>query len=255
MLCKQCGRELPPDQRVCPQCGTAVEETAPGVGPLECVRSSPIFLAAVICMSVSVLFRLFGTFGGNGATAFGTLVGTVILGVILAGLWLVWCSGLDGKAHLMDTGLGLLQGGTLVQLILTAVVFGLADLAALVVAVVGGTGGLEHALEAAGLGSGLSNVFGMGMLVVFLVLAAATVVMVLYSLFSWRSVKMARASQAAGRLVGQPSLYVAVVSFVFAAFSLVALVAGGGNVIQSLAGIGAQVLFGLVILQLREQAA
>lgn len=253
MLCKQCGRELDPGERVCPQCGTAVEETASGVGPLECVRSSPIFLAAVICMSVSVLFLLVGAFGGGAATL-ANLILAAISGVILAGLWLVWCSGLDGKAHLMETGLRLLDGGTLAQLILIAVLFGLADLATLVIAVVGGAGGLEHALEAAGLGSGLSNAFGMGMMVVFLVLVAATVVMVLYSLFSWRSVKMARASQAAGRLVGQPSLYVAVVSFVFAAFSLVTLVAGGGNVIQSLAGIGAQVLFGLVILKLREQA-
>lgn len=253
MLCKQCGRELAPDERVCPQCGTAVEETAPGAGPLECVRSSPIFLAAVICLSVSVLFQLLGVFDGGMALV--NLVLLAVSGVILAGLWLVWCSGLDGKAHLMETGLRLLDGGTLAQLILMAVGFGLADLATLVIAVVGGAGGLEHALEAAGLGSGLSNALGMGMLVVFLVLAAATVVMVLYSLFSWRSVKLARASQAAGRLVGQPSLYVAVVSFVFAAFSLVTLVAGGGNVIQSLAGIGAQVLFGLVILKLREQAA
>ena len=253
MLCKQCGKELDPGERVCSQCGKTVEEAAPGVGPLERVRSSPIFLAAVICMSVNVLFQLFGAFDGGMATL-ASLIVVAISGVMLAGLWLVWCSGLDGKAHLMDTGLSLLQGGTLVQLILMAVCFGIADLAVLVVAVVGGAGGLEHALEAAGLGSGLSNAFGMGMLVVFLVMVAATAVMVLYSLFSWRSVKMARASQAAGRLVGQPSLYVAVVSFVFAAFSLVTLVAGGGNVVQSLAGIGAQVLFGLVILQLREQA-
>lgn len=253
MVCKQCGKDLAPGERVCPQCGTPVEETAPGVGPLEQVRSSPIFLAAVICMSVNVLFALFNAFGGGAGLA--ALVGVAISGVMLAGLWLAWCSGLDGKAHLMDTGLSLLQGVTLVQLILMAVCFGIADLAVLVVAVVGGAGGLEHALEAAGLGSGLSNVFGMGMLVVFLILAAATVVMVLYALFIWRDVKMARASQTAGRLLGKPSLYVAVVCFVFAAFSLVGLVVNTNNVILTLADIGAKVLFGLVILQLREQAA
>lgn len=255
MLCKQCGKELAPDERVCSQCGKTVEEAAPGVGPLEQVRSSPIFLAAVICLSVSVLFQLFGAFGG-GVAALVSLAALAVSGVILAGLWLVWSSGLDaGKAHLMDTGLGLLQGGALAQLILTAVGFGLADLMALVITVIGGAGGLELALIDMGLDPAFSGAFGAGMFLVLLVLAAATAVMVLYALFIWKDVKMARASQAAGQLLDQPSLYVAVLTFAFAAFALVGLVVGGGNAIATLADIGAKVLFGLVILQLREQAA
>lgn len=262
MVCKQCGKELSPRETVCPQCGAPVEEAGryPASGPLESARSSPLFLAAVVCQSVVVLFQLLALAGSSGLMSLGNLMGLVISGVTLAGLWMVWCSGLNLEmSPWMDTGLKLLQGATLAQLILAAVLMGIGCLAAVVIAVAGGavmdSPSMHAALANAGLPPELSGMLGAGVFLVLLVALAATVVLILFFLYSWRGVKLARASLAAGRLVGLPSLYVAVVCFVMAAVGLVGLVVSPGNILSGLANIGAKLLFGLVILQLREQTA
>lgn len=262
MVCKQCGKELSPRETVCPQCGAPVEEAGryPASGPLESARSSPLFLAAVVCQSVVVLFQLLGLARSSGLMSLGNLLGLALSGVILAGLWMVWCSGLNLEmAPWMDTGLKLLQGGTLAGVILAGVL-GISCLAAAVMVVAAGgavmdSPGMHAALANVGFPSELSGMLGAGVFLVLLVALAAVVVLFLFTLYSWRSVKLARASLAAGQLVGRPSLYVAVVCFVMAAVGLVGLVVSPGNVLSSLANIGAKVLFGLVILQLREQTA
>lgn len=278
MFCKNCGAEMADTDKVCAGCGAPVEEapapaqvkTPPVGGPLESVRANPLYLAAVICMSVVAFFQLIGMLQGAGTgamfaqlgadslgavTVLLSLVALAITGVIVAGLWLCWVSGLDGsKAHLMTLGLKLLWPGILAQLIYMGVVMGLAE----IVLLIGAIGVGSYADYGYGYGSVASAATGV-MVVTFILVAAVLALMIVYYLKVLKVLKDAQASDATGKLVGVPSMFVVVVTFVLAGCQLLTLLtsgfAGGLNVLNSLAGIGANVLFGIVMLQFRNENA
>ncbi len=276
MFCKKCGAEMADTDKVCASCGAPVEETpapapvkTPAVGgPLESVRANPLYLAAVICLSVVAFFQLIGMIQGAGAsdmfaalgagslgavTVLASLVALAITGVIVAGLWLCWVSGLDGsKAHLMTLGLKLLWPGVLAQLIYMGVTLGLTEIMLLIAAIgVGSYAGYGY--EYGSMASAATGV----MVVTFILVAAILALMVVYYIKVLKTIKEAQVSDATGKLAGVPSMFVVVVTFVVAGCQLLTLLtsgfAGGLNVLNSLAGIGANVLFGIVMLQFRNE--
>ncbi len=276
MFCKKCGKEVADGTEFCPYCGTVLTGGAPARpagGPLESVRANPLFFAAVICMSVVAFFQLIGLIqGGAGmASSLGALtslgmngiantmgavyvlvalVELAIVGVILAGLWMTWASGLDaGKAPLMAKGLKLIGGGLMANLIYSAVAIGLALLVILLGMIgVGSMGGsYDFPLPEGFLG---------GMVLVFILLAAVLVLMVFFYLHAIKTVKQAQAAVETGYLAEQPSMFLVVVTFVVAGCTLLRMLFGGFgggavSVLNDLANIGAYVLFGLVMLQMR----
>lgn len=297
MFCKQCGKEVAEGAAFCPECGASLGgapapapapapvapaqvKTPPVGGPLESARANPLFFAAVICMSVVAFFQLIGMVDGAnamgqvssmlsmvGAGGIGSGLSTMfilislillaITGVIVAGLWLCWVSGLDGsKAKLMGTGLKMIWAGLLSQLIFYAVVLGLADIILLIGAIAGGSA-LSGARGYGYYSSEANAAIGV-LFLVFALVAAVLALMIVYYLKAMKSVKLAQVSNATGKLAGLPSMFVAVMTFVVAGFSLLSLLFGGFaggalSVLNSLASIGANVLFGIVIIQFRNE--
>lgn len=288
MFCKNCGAEMADTDKVCANCGTPASEspapaptpapapvrvkTPPVGGPLEPARANPLYLAAVICMSVVAFFQLISMIQGAGASdmlaqlgmgSLGTvmvlvsLVALAITGVIVAGLWLCWVSGLDGtKAHLMTLGLKMIWAGALAQLIYMGIFLGLADIVLLIGAIAGGSYANSWESQLYGHSSYASSATGV-LILAFILVAAILALMIVYYIKVLKTVKDAQTSVATGKLAGVPSMFVAVLTFVVAGFQLLVLLFGGlGNAmsaLNSLASIGANVLFGIVMIQFRNQ--
>ena len=289
MFCGKCGKEVADGAAFCPDCGASLAsapapapaaepapapapapapvkvKTPPVGGPLEPARGNILFFVAVICFSVVVGFQLLSSLSSLISSPLAgliELVAAAIPAVILAGLWLCWASGLDGsKAHLMTLGLKMIGIGVLIQLIAGAVAFGLIDLLVLILAVAGGifmdSWEIQRALYQAGLG-GLGGAYTGLMLVIFLFLAAFTALFIIYYVKLMKTVKDAQTSDETGTLTGVPSMLVVVLTFVMAGVSLLSLLFGGLfanplSVLSNLASIGANVLFGIVMLQFRNQ--
>lgn len=295
MFCKQCGKEVADGTAFCPGCGASLGDapapapapaapvrvkTPPVGGPLEPARANPLFFAAIICMSVVAFFQLISMVQGAssmgqlsdmlsmvGADSIGSGLSTVfilvalvmltITGLIVAGLWLAWVSGLDGtKAKLMGTGLKLIWAGMLTQLIFYAIVLGLADIIILIGAIAGGslTGRASHY----GYYSSEASAAVGALFLIFVLVAAILALVIIYHIKVLKTVKQAQISNATGKLTGLPSMFVAVMTFIIAGLALLGLVFGGFaggvvSVLNSLASIGANVLFGIVIIQFRGQ--
>ncbi len=288
MFCKNCGAQMDDTDKVCASCGTPVGgdsapaptpapaparvKTPPVGGPLESARANPLFFAAVICLSVVAFFQLIGmiqgvgvvdTLASMGAGSLGTmtvlvsLIALAITGVIVAGLWLAWVSGLDGaKAHLMPLGLKMIWAGVLAQLIYLSILLGLAEIVLLIGAVAGGSYANSWESQFYGYSAAASSATGI-MILAFILVAAIMALMIIYYVKVLKTVKEAQTSVATGKLAGVPSMFVVVLTFVVAGLSLLGLLFGGfGNAmsaLNSLAGIGANVLFGIVMLQFRNE--
>lgn len=257
-------------------------KTPPVGGPLEPARANPLFFAAVICLSVVAFFQLIGMIQGIGsmgqlgeilsmAGAGGvgdglsaifvlvSLISLAIIGVTVAGLWLTWVSGLDGtKAHLMPLGLKMIWAGILAKLIGDSIVLGLVEIVLLIGAIAGGSYAGSWESQFYGHSSYAASATG-AMVLAFILLAAVMALMIIYYVKVLKTVKEAQTSVATGKLAGVPSMFVAVVTFVIAGFSLLGLLFGGlGNAmgaLNTLASIGANVLFGIVMIQFRSQNA
>ena len=292
MLCTRCGKEIAPGNAFCTGCGapaptsaggafhspTVAPAQAPtpaqrkplsGAGPLEPARSNPLFLIAIICLTVTAVFQLITLIQGItaidqfgdvlemfGVSSLGDMLGeaTTVIAVVLllitwmmvAGLWMTWASGPRGdKRQLMSSGLQLIRASLLIQVIplilLTVFVFLSVPLVAIINRPVGPQSSSRSEVD-------------MGALTLFLV-GLVLALVVFYFLTALRAVKMARIANVTGRLPGMPSLLLAVVSFFFGVVYLLRLPGAGEsgmtNVIEILANTGANLLFCFVIVMFR----
>lgn len=265
MFCKKCGAQMDDSAKVCPSCGAGV--VAAG-GPVEKARANPLFLAAVICMSVVALFQLIGLFQGGqtvsvlssvGAGSAGavmilvSLIALAITAVMLVGLWFVYVSGLNSaNAPMLGKGLHLVNIGVLAQMIYMIVVLAFAALAMLVVIIGGGAIAGEIDSDAGGAVAAL-GVVGLLLLVGFGAL------MVIFYLKSREAVKMAETTVATGTLAGVPAMFVPVMCFVWGGLTVVRMLmsmnSGALTLLNNLASAGAYILFGIVALQYRNENA
>ncbi len=269
MFCKKCGAQMDDGAKVCPNCGASMEAKAPVVagGPVEKARTNPLFLAAVICMSVVALFQLIGVFQGSGqmgsvldmagmggVNALMTLVSLIALAitaVILVGLWFVYVSGLNSaQAPLLAKGLHLTNIGVLAQMIYMIVVLGFAALAMLIVIIGGGSIAGQYSSDA---GGAVAAVGVVGLLI----LGGIGALMVIFYLKVRTCVQMAETTVATGKLTGVPPMFVPVMCFVLGGLTVVSALmsqgAGGVALLNSLASAGAYILFGIVAMQYRNE--
>ncbi len=268
MFCKKCGAQMDDSAKVCPNCGASTEAKPVVAGnPVEKARANPLFLAAVICLSVVALFQLVGVFQGGGqlsgvmdmagmggVNALVMLVGLVslaITAVLLVGLWFVYVSGLNSaQAPLLAKGLHLTNIGVLAQMIYMIVVLGFTALIMLIVAIGGGSLVGQYSSDAGG------AVAAVG-IVGFLLVGGIGALMVIFYLKARAAVQLAETTVAAGKLAGVPVMFVPVMCFVLGGLELVSALmsagAGGLTLLNGLASAGASVLFGIVALQYRNE--
>ncbi len=292
VFCKACGALLGEDERFCPNCGASVDPTpAPAEpepsNPLLSVRSGPLFLAAVICLSVLLLFEIvsaFTTVGalgryldelglGEAAMFTGMRVGAVlgalgdlaIAGVILAGLWMVYASGAgDGKPGELTRGLKLIRGGVLVDMVVMIV--GMAMLAVFLLSML--IGGMTTVFLGAGLTGG--SLAGMdeefltvaGLAVAALGLLVLTVGGAIAKTIFYLKVRAALdgalTTARTGEVTGAPAVYVPVMCFILAGWTgllvLIGVTTGLLPILDAFVASAAYILFGLVALQYRDLA-
>lgn len=312
MFCRMCGSQMGEDEKFCSNCGAPASETpaaptvpevpvtpvaapapvvpapaAPAAGnPLLNARSNPLYLAAVICMSVMAAFSLFNvitTLGvmfsylnnsyyySSDASAAGMVIGATvsalgaltITAIILAGLWLVYASGVGQRKEAnLTRGLKLVRGGMLAQMIYMIVILALAALLILVAVIMGsGMGAYDfddyyygYGYRAAG-----STMAAMGV-VLLLLLAGVGALMIVFYVKVRTALGHALAAAQTGTATGVPSMFLIVMCFVIAGCTLLSIlsVLSGGlssalGVISSLCSAAASILFGIVALQYRNQ--
>ncbi len=269
MFCKKCGAQMDDSAKVCPSCGASTEAKAPVVagGPVEKARANPLFLAAVICMSVVALFQLIGVFQGGGqmgsvmdaagmggANALMTLVSLIALAitaVLLVGLWFIYVSGLNSaQAPLLGKGLHLTNIGVLAQMIYMIVVLSFAVLGMVIVAIGGGAIAGQYSADAGG-ALAAAGIVGA------LLLGGVGALMVVFYLKARAAVQMAESTVAAGKLTGVPVMFVPVMCFVMGGLTVVTMLtsmgAGALTLLNNLASAGSYILFGIVALQYRNE--
>lgn len=301
MFCRMCGSQMGEGEKFCSNCGAPVSETttapaapevpvtpvaapvpaAPVAGnPLLNARSSPLYLAAVICLSVAAAFQLinvfttfsalfsYGDYYMSDASVSGAMIGftlsalagLTITAILLIGLWMVYASGVgQGKEANLVKGLKLVRGGVLAQMIYTIVILALVILLALVVVIMAQDIAASYYhyysyREASG------AVAAVG--VIMMLLAAGTgALMIVFYLKARTALSHALAAAQTGTATGVPSMFVIVMCFVIAGFTVLFLLAnltngsagGGIAVVGNLASIAADILFGIVALQYRNQ--
>ena len=303
MFCRMCGSQLGEGEKFCSNCGAPVGETtaAPAVpevpvapvtppapvapaavapvagNPLLSARTSPLYLAAVICLSVAAVFQLINVFTTMSAlVSYGNyyvsdasvksamigftlsaLAGLTITAILLIGLWMVYASGVgQGKDANLTRGLKLVRGGVLAQMIYMIVILALVVLVALVMILMAQDIAASYYdyynyREASG------AVAAVG--VVMLLLAAGMgALMIVFYLKARTALGHALAAAQTGTATGAPSMFVIVMCFVIAGLTVLLLLAngsagGGIAVISNLASIAANILFGIVALQYRNQ--
>lgn len=271
MFCRQCGTEIGPNDKFCPGCGAILAAPAPAPvagsyiapapgNPLLKTGASPLFLIAVICASVSALLQVISLFVSIGTmrdyvdymewlgvdrdtiavmngtqvvsivVALGTLVITAIL---LIGLWMTYAGSVgQGKLSRLATGLKLVRGGVLAQMIYMIVALAFLAIALLLLAILGGTLGSVidgygsyysydyYEYQSAQAAASMVTVIGVVGLLLALGLGA---LMVIFYLKAHKAAGYALATAQTGVVAGAPSMYLIVMCFISGGLSLVAL--------------------------------
>lgn len=266
-----------------PVAPVAPAPVAPVAGnPLLKARSNPLYLAAVICLSVAAAFQLIGVFttmsmlaaywddfyymseaSANGAMigfALSALAGVTITAIILIGLWMVYASGVgQGKAAGLTRGLKLLRGGVLAQMIYTIVILALAALVILVAVIMGSSMSVYdfddyyygYGSRAAG-----GAIAAVGVMILLL-LAGMGALMIVFYVKARTALGHALAEAQTGKATGAPSMFVIVMCFIIAGCMVLLMLtnnfSNGLGIINNLATIAANILFGVVALQYRNQ--
>lgn len=298
MFCRKCGAAVDEGETICPGCGAPVgvpsapvpapvapAPAAPVVkSPLQAACSSPMFLAAAICLSVTAVFQLIAMFTSTGTVgqisvyldlvddarlgeASGTLMGMGILyllialgllavtAVTLTGLWMTYVSSraADREPGLIR-GLRLVRGGALAEMVCTIVGLSFLAVVFLVVAIMGGcisSGALYLDSDEMVAGALLTAVGVVGLI---LMIGTGAVLTVFY-LEARAALGNALATVKDQTAAQAPSLFLIVVCFVLGGLSLVNMLltgfAGGFRIVGTMAGITADILFGLVAVRYR----
>ncbi len=264
---------------------------APAAGNPLALRSSPLFLVAVICMSVVALFQLIGIFTSVGTMgemsetmdmmgmgeASGALAGVGVLStlvslgtlaitaVILTGLWMTYASGLgEGKPPMLIRGLKLIRGGVMAQMIYLIVVLAFVAIIFLMAAIVGGTMAGSMSSYDYYYDYDRAAAAGMGAATAILVLALVFVLgigalMIAFYVKARSAAGYALTTASTGKVTGVPSMFLAVMCFVVGGLGLLGTLMGGVvlgvmYLLNSLASVAANILFGIVALQYRNRA-
>ncbi len=264
---------------------------APAAGDPLALRSSPLFLVAVICMSVVALFQVIGMFTsigtmgqmseamdlmdmGDASGAFagvGVLTILISLGtlaitaVILTGLWMTYASGLgEGKAPTLIRGLKLIRGGVMAQMVYVIVVLAFCAIILLLAAIVGGTMASSMSsydyyydydrAAAAGFGAATA-VF----VLVLVLVAGIGALMVAFYVKARAAAGYALTAATTGKITGVPSMFLIVMCFVVGGLGLLSTLMGVTllrltYLLNTLAAVAANILFGIVALQYRNRA-
>ncbi len=295
MFCKKCGAAVNEGETACPVCGASVCEPPPPVpapaapvarDPLSATRSGSLFLAAVICLSVMLLFRIVDIFTTLGAldhyldrldlgevnamltgARVGAVLGAVgdlaIAVVILAGLWMMYAAGEDRPGEL-TRGLKLVRGGILVDMVV--MIAGMAMLAVFLLSMViagtttvflgaGLTGG-----SLAGLEEEFLTVAGLAFAALGLLLLAvgAAIAKTVFYLKARAALGRALTAAQGGESAGGLGLYVPVMCFILAGWTsllvLLGVTTGLLPILNAFVESAAYILFGLVALQYRDLA-
>lgn len=304
MFCPSCGAQNKDDAAFCAQCGAALTvqnqqevqqtDTAPIAAPraqtyapaygqasqygspaqpmspvtaaLKRLGSSPLFLTAVICYTVSVFFSLIGAFAPN--VMFGSLVGlfesagiptdafyfingfsafftfiAMIPAVLMAiSMWLSYATCADrASSQIKTTGLTIIKVLNLISLVF----FCIGDAIFLVVfligfitvgATVGNRNSSLYAENAAGISVGILTVL-------FIIAAITSVLTILYYAKLNKTLSNMKNAALYGQILGVASTYVAVMSILTAVVSFFSAFAVlfKGSFVTSLSGLASSV--------------
>ncbi len=296
VFCKACGAMVNEGETACPVCGACVNEppapvlapAAPGpVDPLLAARSGPLFLSAVICLSVLFLFRIVSAFttvgavdryldrldvGANAMFAgarVGVILGAVgdlaIAAVILTGLWMVYASGAgEGRPGELTRGLKLIRVGVLVDMIV--MIAGMAMLAVFLLSTI--IAGTTTVFLGAGLtGGSLAGMDEEFLTVACLAFAAlgllmlavgAAIAKTVFYLKIRAALGGALTTARTGESAGTLGMYVPVMCFVLAGWTgllvLMGVTTGLLPILDAFVESAAYILFGLVALHYRDLA-
>lgn len=273
MFCKKCGTRLDPEDKFCPACGLPagtdpVADTPSAAGEtLLSQRTSPLFLAALICQTVTAavsLLNLFpllftlgvagdyieqyvpdrstaevarGMMGAMGAVEILVWLGVMaIVAVLLTGLWMVYASGRsEGREATLVRGLKLIRGSLLAQMIYMIVGLGMVAAGCLLLTIAGGMMGTfaDNYLYAYDYdyidAYQVAGLLTTIGLVVLLIVVAVGVLAVIFYVKARRAVGYALDAAQTGQLTGVPALYLVVMCFVSAGVVLLAMLSGTGG--------------------------
>ena len=290
MFCKKCGTRLDPEDKFCPACGLPagtdpVADTPSAAGEtLLSQRTSPLFLAALICQTVTAVVSLLNLFpllftlgvagdyieqyvpdrstaevargmmGAMGAVEILVWLGVMaIVAVLLTGLWMVYASGRsEGREATLVRGLKLVRGSLLAQMIYMIVGLGMVAAGCLLLTIAGGMMGTfaDNYLYA----------YDYDYIDAYQVAGLLTTMglVVLFYVKARRAVGYALDAAQTGQLTGVPALYLVVMCFVSAGVVLLAMLSGTGGalaVVSALVNAAASILFGILAARCRGLAA
>lgn len=249
--------------------GTAIEV-------IKAIGKSPLFLAAVVAMTLSVLFNFFYQISGSNA-AFDSLretlgrigldreareivnsmegvsVGSILISMvpsilIVIGLWLTYVSLSNRTGPISTVGLTMIKVINIIELVFMCIAFAIVEI--VLIAGMVGVSIVKNDTSSAD-GKTLAGLAG-GLLVVgAIVLAAVFVLMIVYLSQIISSINTAKRTIATGVASDKVSAFVAVMSFIAAFFNVISLFSGDGalHVLGALCGIASSICFGVLIFK------
>ena len=247
----------------------------PAVDLARRTAASPLFLIAVICLTVSAVLsvitslfagssmELFGElmaeFSGDaemealfsefssamsGGMIAGTLIGMIPTILILIGLWMVYASAANRQQFLNLQGLALVKGAVVTELVVMAVGMGLVLLVMVLLLIVALVGGAEAVLDSDAAVAAIGSVV---IVLLILLLVGLLVLYIVYYRKTLKSIDAALNTVRTGLPNSKVSIFVAVMCFIGAAGVL------GSPSLATLASSAAQVLFGVILIQYRDR--
>lgn len=221
MVCTRCGRVLPEDVRVCPECGNALDPRAaygpqadgPRQAALKKLVRSPLTLAALLAYTISLVLDL--VLGMD--TPMDTLLGAVLPTLIAVGLWITYAGAYREKG-MPTAGLTMIKVVQLIELVAVCVAGAFLVLAiVLAMAAIRAQGAILSEVEM----SLLTTTFGITAGVIVAVLAL--VIVFLARVIG--SINAAKQVIATDRVTGKVSILVAVLLIIGAVGSLIGALA------------------------------
>ena len=290
MFCKQCGTENAEGSAFCKNCGINLSAPVqpapvyaaptPAVKPplssnpvlnaVKKIASSPLFLVAVIALSVQILASIIGAaaggailreliysvlyeLGGNipyevydvldkiamvgsGPVVVGTIIGLIPTILICVGLWLTYASAASRASDTMKTsGLTMIKVISIIQLVSTCIWFAIIEILLMLIVIAVGAADVYEA--------GIIIAILIFMVILF---AAAFVLEIIYLAKIIKSINTAKKTIATAVPSDKVSSFVAVMNFISAAGFIFSLIT---SFISSAAAMTSLICFGILIFK------
>lgn len=248
---------------------------SPAVRLQKKLATSPLFLTGAIAYSCAILFTLARAAAGTswltswiydymdlmgdgsfemymvmrslqsslaviqGASMFGTLLSCMVLGVIAAGMWMLFASGLDKTgAPMRDTGLSMIRVVAIIQLVCQSLLLAVMEVFAILVGIVAG--------------SEVEAMWGV-VFIIMLLFAVCLVPMILMYAQLIKALGVMRNTMRTGVPSDKISAYVAVMSIIAGSLNLLMIFGGFFTLLTSVSNAVAGIVFGVFLFEYKSK--